>query len=394
MRPIDTEMLKVIRAALLPNEERDKFSDNIDYEAVYSELNNQAVISLTGDIMYSLPIKGELLQRWEATVYRMVFIGTKLSSVEAHVLQLLKDVEVCIMKGSAAAIYYPHPEIRTFGDIDLLVHPKDYQHSIEILIEDGFEVLDPERPTGRNIQLFKDGVEVELHQSYFGGRFMQEADKRDERLFKAMATCQYKHIYNHMFPMFDDENNGMILLHHFHRHILAGVGLRHLIDWMMFVSRVCDDDFWYNKFQNVVKQLDLIVFAKTITRMCQLYLGLRQTITWCHDVDEKNCELFMEYLLESGNFGKKQQQTVDSLVFSRMSTRKSFLQEWKLLQKKGLENWCLVQKYPALSGLAWLYQLGIYAGKILRMRAITPMLTQHRKAAECNRMFRAFHVVK
>ena len=394
MRPVDAATLKVIRAALFPNEERDTFSDNIDYEAVYNELNNQAIISLTANIIHFLPIKDELLQRWKKAVYQHIFIGTMLSMEEAHVLQLLKDVEVCIMKGSAAAVYYPHPEIRTFGDIDLLVHPKDYQHCIEIFIEDGFKTLDPERPTGRNIQLIKGRVEVELHQSYFGGRFMQGADERDEQLFNAMSTRQYKQIFNHMFPMFDDMYNGMILLHHFHRHILDGVGIRHLIDWMMFVSKVCDDEYWEKSFQKVAQQLDLEVFAKTITRMCQLYLGLQQTITWCHDVDKKNCELFMEYLFESGNFGKKKQHNIDELILSKMSKRKDFRQEWLILQKKGLENWNLVQRYPILSPLAWVYQLCKYVGKIVQMKAIKQLIRQRRKAAERNRMFRLFHVIK
>lgn len=396
MNEKDAAVLRIISASLFPEQGRQFIHEykNVDFDAVYCELKDQAVLSLTAGLLRDLPLRDELRQRWKTTVYQTVYNGAILSEAEKQALNTLEGINVCVMKGSASAIYYPNPEIRTFGDIDLLVHPKDFQSAMERLIAIGYRVQDPERPTGRNVQLFKGQVEVELHQSYFGGRYMKERDARDEQLFKAMSTCEHRNIGKHVFPMFDDANNGMILLHHLHRHILDGVGLRHLIDWMMFVNQVCNDDYWHSTFHAISEQLDLVVFAKAITRTCQLYLGLPQTITWCQDVDESYCETFITYLLQKGNFGKKSKPTGEEMVLSKLSMRKGIGEEWKQLQKRGAVNWPLAQKHPVLAKVAWIRQIGIYVMKLIRMKALRQVISQRRKAAERNRMFRAFNVIK
>lgn len=394
MNKKDAAVLDIIKISLSSDNGHVSLPEIDDYDAVFQELKDQAVITLTAEMLNLLPINDELRHRWQKTVFQYIYYGTILRKEEERVLQLLNEVEVCIIKGSAAAVYYPNPFLRTFGDIDLLVQPKDFQHCIEILIGNGYQNADPNRPTGRNIQLRKKRFEVELHQSYFGGRFMQTADRRDEKLFDAMHVCEFRQIGEHTFPMFDDVNNGMILLHHFHRHIIDGVGIRHLIDWMMFVSAVCDDNYWNNTFMGVAEQLDLVIFAKTITRMCQLYLGLSNTITWCQGANDEYCESFMEYLFQKGNFGKKSKRTGDELVLSKLTMHRNIKDEWKQLKEQGIENWPKAKKYPILKKVAWVHQIMIYIRKIIRMKAFGQLFKQKKKAALRNKMFRDFHVIK
>jgi hypothetical protein len=52
--------------------------------------------------------------------------------LEAHELGMV------VLKGAAVAhLAYPHPEVRSFADIDLLFRPDDFDHAVEVLTEAG-----------------------------------------------------------------------------------------------------------------------------------------------------------------------------------------------------------------------------------------------------------------
>ena len=53
-----------------------------------------------------------------------------------------------------------------------------------------------------------------------------------------------------------------------------GLGLRQILDWALYVDKALDDDAWEHTFAPAVRRLGLERLAITVTRMCQLYLGL------------------------------------------------------------------------------------------------------------------------
>ena len=145
----------------------------------------------------------------------------------------------------------------------------------------------------------------------------------------------------------------------FREHLYNGIGLRHVIDWMMFVN-ACLDDAAFPPFSFVLEKAGLLTLARTVTRMCQLYLGLTETITWCVDVDEVVCADLMNYIMIQGNFGNKRNDDKEVKVMSRYRTPFTFL---KGMQKKGMDDWTAAKKYPALRAFAWLYT-GVQAAKV------------------------------
>ena len=104
--------------------------------------------------------------------------------------------------------------------------------------------------------------------------------------------------------MFPPLENGLVLLEHINQHLEEGLGLRQILDWALYVDKALDDDAWEYTFAPVVRRLGLERLAITVTRMCQLYLGLRSDITWCASADEKVCDSLMNYIMEQGNFGR------------------------------------------------------------------------------------------
>ena len=80
-------------------------------------------------------------------------------------------------------------------------------------------------------------------------------------------------------------------------HLRTGLGLRQVIDWAMYVDRELDDAFWDREFQAAAKESGLETLAITVTKLCQQYLGLKDSITWCRDADEITCGLLLDSLL-------------------------------------------------------------------------------------------------
>ena len=150
--------------------------------------------------------------------------------------------------------------------------------------------------------------------------------------------------------------NGLVLLAHMRSHLKSGLGLRQVIDWMMYVDRVLDDEFWYSTFQPAIDELGLSTLAITATALCQNYLGLPAR-SWCQGADEELVNHLLETILTSGNFGIKTGtgNNVET-VTAAMKSRGVFY----YLQLAGEHNWELYHRHHFLRPVAWLYQIFRY----------------------------------
>jgi hypothetical protein len=79
-------------------------------------------------------------------------------------------IEILTLKGPPLSMLaYGHTAIRTFSDLDVLVHPKDVNRAIELLLEQQYEVVTPgpdeSEANQKDVRLYRasDGITVELH---------------------------------------------------------------------------------------------------------------------------------------------------------------------------------------------------------------------------------------
>ena len=182
-------------------------------------------------------------------------------------------------------------------------------------------------------------------------------------------------VYGYGFPTLPEPINGLVFLAHIRQHMFEeGIGLRHIIDWMMFVHKYLTDEKWENDFKILTKHAGFTTFAKTLTLMCKLYLGLPDDVPWCEDADPAVAEELMHYVLRSGNFGcknkKKKSERQVEVVARNIRTMGMFA----YLQKKGELHWKTLEICPYLIPFAWTFQLrrivksGIWSG--LKIRTI------------------------
>ena len=121
---------------------------------------------------------------------------------------------------------------------------------------------------------------------------------------------------------------------------------------MLFANRHLRDVTAFAEFRPVLEMAGLLNLAQTVTRMCQIYLGLSDEFPWCADVEDNLCEELMEFVLEQGNFGVKRPDDKMAKVLTRYHSPLKFL---KGMQRFGEVSWSAARKYPALRPFAWIY---------------------------------------
>ena len=343
---------------------------------LYEEMRCHTIAALPAGVLSHLIMPYELFLKWQTYVYQQISFNLNYQYEQAN---LPLAVPYVILKGSAAAKYYPRPELRAMGDIDIMTHREDYEKACEELLSAGFQELsDDKNPRHRIFK--KDSILVEVHYYFASLNVPEQAQYMDNLIIDNINQSHY----------LPDLENGLVLLEHISQHLEGGLGLRQIIDWMMFVDKCLPDEKWH-EFEALSVRVGLEKLAVIATRMCEIYLGMPER-NWTLGADEKLCEQLMEYILDSGNFGNKQtsDEDIGKNVFAYGMTPKA---AFTLLRERGLINWHVAQNHRFLRPFAWVYQGFRYLKRGLSQeKALQKLKEEYRAAKKKNALLDALNV--
>ena len=353
--------------------------EECDWNAVYAEMKEHAIAFLAQKWLENgakkLSMDEALRNEWLRGCMRQQVRWIQIMSAQDRMLNVLAEnqIECVIIKGAAAAIYYPQPSLRAMGDIDFLVKREDYERAARVLEENGYEQEHGHNFSHHHYGYRKDGVSFELHRRL---GIVQESDEATLGLFEdGIERRQMEQIGSFRYPILPAELNGLVLMFHINQHLRSGLGLRQIIDWMVYMDR-------NNNLQELLplfRQTGMEKLALTVTAMCQEYLGLggmsmeAGEATAREDIAEEAREIparealvidpgvyptqeLMDYIYEKGNFGTKSGE--EGKIASVFLIATSPLQLFRRLQAGGLSRWKAAGKYRFLRPFAWIYQIG------------------------------------
>ena len=341
MTEAQKELLAALAAALFDNSPPNSLSEEAREEA-----ESQAVYSLVCADKQTLQIVSRNLNiAWQ----------------QQKLLSLLRKAGIhsVVLKGLAAAMYYPDPMLRSLGDIDFIVAHEDFSKTYTMMAANGYSTSDPQEGHDRHVHFYKDGITIELHRNYAALNTRAAEEMLDGWIFDAIPQAVTGVAGEWSFPALPEPLNGLTLLAHINQHLEEGLGIRQLIDWVMYVSKELPDEKW-PAFRSMTDQLGLTMLARHTARFGQLYLGLpEERFRWCMDADDAVCEALAEYVFTCGNFGHKDStgNTV-AMVFSHSDGLRG---AFRNLQSRGESNWETYQKHGWLKPFCWLYQAIRYA---------------------------------
>ncbi len=338
-------------------------------EEDYNDMKMQAILALPANHLSRLGLSQELKDQWRNDILLQMSFYSKNAKAQSN---LPLTVPYTVLKGSSAAQYYPCPEYRTMGDIDIMTRREDFDTAYQELLNDGYFVINEEN---REIAFGKNGVVVELHRRFASLNSVEQSKFLDDLIIENINP-------EHILP---DFVNGLVLLEHISQHLENGLGLRQIIDWMMFADKCIEGEGWY-KFLDLSEKIGLRKLAVSVAGLCEIYLGFKPN-NFTVNKDDALCGQLMDYILSNGDFGCKKTEDADVSIkiFANVKTPKM---AFRLLQEQGLINWRAANRYPILRAFAWLYQLGRYVFKgLMRNRAITKIKEEYSAGKKWDAMF-------
>ena len=349
---IEQTIFQLIRASLFTDEP----VDLKNWNAVFTEMKAHAIAALPGEWLKRHRVCGT--SPWETFCMLQYCRWVRVMHEQDQLLQLFArhDIPCVVIKGSASAMAYPNPALRTMGDVDILVKRVDFDRAAMIMEKDGFRIIHEKNRRIHHYGYSKNGICFELHQRL---SVVRESDERLLSLFEdGIDQRVYAESNGYRFPVLSTTLNGLVLVFHINHHLREGLGLRQIIDWMMYVNTLSDKE--WNELLPFLRETGMEKLALTVMVMCQRHLGLRKIV---EDEDDL-CEKLLAYIMDKGNFGRK--AGIEGKIASFSLTTKGAKNFFRRLQDNGMYHWKAAQKHTILRPFAWIFQLFWITGELFR----------------------------
>ena len=291
---------------------RSVLSQETNWEEVLEEAKAQAVTQLAYAALDKTMLLPHQEEKWEKSA--AATLSKNIRVIHNH--ELLHEwmteagIPYVILKGCAAAAYYPIPSYRVMGDVDFLVPEDKLSDAGKMLESKGLKPWDEEHIA--HVVYRKPGMHLEMH-FHVAGLPEGLAGKRMKEYFRDVFDQASPGLVGSEEAMLPSPfHHGLVLLLHTCHHMTGeGIGLRHLCDWAVFANAFSDLEF-RELFEEKLKAVGLWKFAQVLTAVSEKYLGADEK-AWA-ECEENLAEAIMEDILSSGNFGRKDYSRYDQTM--------------------------------------------------------------------------------
>ena len=341
--------------------------------------------------------------------FRYAIAGTQnfAEHGELHELMISNKVPYVAMKGIASARYYPEPNLRSMGDVDFLVEKEKVAEAGELLESIGFTVDHGEEDEGKgkHIAYIRPPMSIwELHRTVNGIPANAVGERIQTEIAEMIDTAQELNMEGVTCLVPDRLHHGLTMLLHTASHLTnEGVGLRHLCDWVVFVSIMSDTEF-RKIFEKKLKDFGLWRFAQVLTMLGIHYLDAPKRVFALEAYESKKItsdqlESLMSDILNGGNFGTKDMNRYREIKYisdrgkRTVSSGGIVKQGFRTMNHKVYDDYKIIKKHRFLLPIGYIVEGGKYFGLLISGKRKTSDTKQMLKeAAERKKMYNSFHL--
>lgn len=318
-----------------------EYFSSVDWQGLYDFAKKHSLqgVLFTGveRISKEIDIPRDIIFSWLGD---SVSIKQRNRILNQEALILSKQLEndgfyCCILKGQGVAMLYPDPYVRTGGDIDVWMIPKDGKNArksiVNYLERDGQKTglcyLHATLPPKNNV-----AVEYHFYPSFsyspFLNKKLQDYFNKNTQFNKISLPDDVGEI-----SVPSREFNLVFMLHHVYRHPFAeGIGLRQIIDYYYLLMEDVPNPA---DIEKTLKELGLLKFARAFMWVMKEVCALpEKQMLVAPDVVEGR--FVLEEILQSGNFGH-----TDMRFGTYTNSR------WRRMLKKIRRNFHLMSRYSS-----------------------------------------------
>lgn len=397
--------------------------DDVNWKDLYNEAKLQTVfLQVYNQVMPYLP-KTEA-PRWETGAMRVYAQNLEVALEHSRLHKAMKKHKIpyVTIKGIASAQYYPQPLDRVMGDVDFMVKPEQIEETYQLVSDLGYTLNSEKEKVDFSQEMEFHGhkgshhVVWELHPEMTGLPGGEVGRRIRDYLSNIIDTAELyriqdkqgfsiggkaileKNVGECMVP--DDLHHCLILLVHSAGHLTReGIGLRHLCDWAAFIHHV-PDDLFHERYEEMLKQCGLFRFAKLLTCVCEMYLGMPAK-TWSSEADAELLEGLMQDIMSGGNFGFKdtaryqQIKYINDLEDNTVGEKGPATQVLRTVYVKAKERYPGLTKIPLTMPIGWAAVVIDYGVKILRgqRKRLNPVRTG-KEAARRKKLYQQLDIYK
>lgn len=180
-------------------------------------------------------------------------------------------IPMMLLKGYGLSRYYPVPEHRPCGDIDIWLFGRRAEGDAALSREWGIEIdLLPEHHSVFRL----DDIPVENHYEFLNTSHAADARYERQLRFQAAAPCEQVSMGETRVYLPPATFQALFLLRHAAVHFAGkGIGLRHFADWMLFVAHNHRRIDW-PVVEAAVRESGMSLFVEGFCALCVDRLGL------------------------------------------------------------------------------------------------------------------------
>lgn len=245
--------------------------------------------------------------------FKQIFLilATKSMVQEATTLKLINilnknQIRHILFKGFVLRDYYPNREVRTMGDVDIVIDETNRQKVHDILISNRFEF--DEFASHKAVRNYtKNSTCFEIHTKLIENNIFDNID-----LIGYFNNCFDKTDLKSDFTYeLTPENHFVYLIAHMAKHFkTSGCGVRMVLDLAIFIKHFKYDIDW-SYIVNELKALRLYNFTEIIIILCKKWFDN----TFSLSVNRKNIEEIESYIINGGIFGYEN-RNIDAIRIS------------------------------------------------------------------------------
>lgn len=210
------------------------------------------------------------------------------------------------VKGSVIKKLYPEPDLRTMGDLDLLIQEKDRAAADEIMKSLGYE----RQGLGSNVWTYKRGlVTFEIHVNLAGKKYWNDVD----------YIGYFSELFQKSHPIGEKterrltlEDHFLFLCFHLAKHLCStGAGIRMILDIALYIKHYDKQMDWQYIWEEADK-LQLRDFIENMLFICWSWFHVETEVS-AERMDSRIQAIFEEYVLSGGVFGFEREDSIRRL---------------------------------------------------------------------------------
>lgn len=263
----------------------------------------------------------ELMKRAQYHTERTVKQSYRLLFLTKELVEILRTEEIStvVLKGCSVAAYYPVPEYRKSGDIDLLFeNMEEVRRAGKVLEKYNYFFKEEQHANHHLVYQGPEGIDVELHAMLAEPFDDERINHRMEELMGSYLEAREELVtLGVQIPVPSKPLQALELLLHMLQHFLrAGFGLKLLSDWVVFWNRVKDGET-AARFVKLAEECGVTGFAKAVTLLCEKYLGLTEIRLYGEELETEfskgYAERFLMDVINAEEFGKSDKNRMVAL---------------------------------------------------------------------------------